>query len=747
MANLQKIKNGTKKVSRAILGQKTTSNLGKVYRKVFKKEIRYKRMVDVLFINGCDLSVPHPPRYRVTHQREQLEANNITTEEMFYTQVSKQDVKYANAFVIFRCPYLDSIGELIEEAHRLNKPVFYDIDDLVVDTKYTDMIPYVQGLNEEEKALYDDGVNRMGKTLKMCDAAITTTKALADELANYVPKVYVNRNNASEAMYKCSLDAIELKHRNYFEDIRIDEGKNVYIKKREKDEVRIGYFSGSITHNADVELIKDSLVRILKENSNVKLYLVGELDLPEDFKEYRSQIVIVPFIDWHNLPKLVASVDINLAPIEDTIFNRAKSENKWVEASLVKTVTVASNVGAFAEMIEDGKTGYLCEDNWYDVLSMLVKDTALRKEISENAFAFVKENCITLYNGKNIKDIVSQKFDKTLMCALPSSEISGGIMVALKHLCFLRKNGWNITIVASHPSLTNMVFDGFDFPVIYMEREAVDASFEKGIATMWSTVPYLESHSRIKNCYYLVQNYETDFYGPDHPLRLPANRTYSIKDNRFKYVTISKWCQKWLKKYYDQDALYAPNGIETKNFNWKERDFSDVENGKRKVRILIEGDSAVKYKGVDDSFNVVKELDPDKYEIWYMSYNAGPKDWYRVDKFLHRIPYTEVGKVYEQCDILLKSSTLESFSYPPLEMMATGGFVVAVKNGGNQEYLKDGENCLFYESGDSKAGAESIERIVNDNELRNTLNSNVKELVKSREWKMLEESILNLYDV
>ena len=39
---------------------------------------------DVLFINGCDESVPHPARYRVTHQREQLAANNISTGEVSY---------------------------------------------------------------------------------------------------------------------------------------------------------------------------------------------------------------------------------------------------------------------------------------------------------------------------------------------------------------------------------------------------------------------------------------------------------------------------------------------------------------------------------------------------------------------------------------------------------------------------------------------------------------------------------------
>ena len=45
-----------------------------------------KAFMDVLFINGCDKSVPHPPRYRVTHQREQLLAFGIESNEVFYTE-------------------------------------------------------------------------------------------------------------------------------------------------------------------------------------------------------------------------------------------------------------------------------------------------------------------------------------------------------------------------------------------------------------------------------------------------------------------------------------------------------------------------------------------------------------------------------------------------------------------------------------------------------------------------------------
>ena len=35
-------------------------------------------------------------------------------------------------------------------------------------------------------------------------------------------------------------------------------------------------------------------------------------------------------------------------------------------------------------------------------------------------------------------------------------------------------------------------------------------------------------------------------------------------------------------------------------------------------------------------------------------------------------------------------------------MMATGGYAVVVPNGGNKEYLVDGENCLLYPHGKNR---------------------------------------------
>lgn len=745
-----KAKHAVKKAAKAVvkkLNNKTLNRMVEVYK---ERNRNYdKVVVDVCFINGCDAMVPHPPRYRVTHQRQQLEANGLTTSEIFYTNVVANDVVVnASCFVIFRCPYTPEIYKLITLAHALHKKVYFDIDDLVIDTVYTDLIPYVQGLSPAEKKVYDDGVIRMGKTLKLCDGAITTTKALADELSKYVPEVFINRNTASEEMYRDSCAALVLKEKNFSEDVTFTymagkKKKSVTIKKRTEGEFRIGYFSGSITHNADVALILPSIISFMKAHENVYLYLVGELTLPEEILPFKDRVVTFPFLDWHKLPILISMVDVNLAPLEDTIFNNAKSENKWVEAALVNTVTVASNVGAFAEMVEDKKTGFLCDsaEDWSDTFEMLYQDRELCKRTAKEANSYVKEHCLTIYSGNKLADFFRERKGKTAALILPSTEISGGIMVALRHLKYLFEEGYQTTIIASNPTLSWMMFEGEDFPVIYMEGVPVTAHFDIAIGTMWTTVDYLNAHPRFEKKFYLVQNFETDFYEAGNPLRPLANKTYS-NDTDIIFATISKWCKGWLFEKYHKDALFVPNGIEMRNFTEHQRTFEDG----KKVRILIEGDSAVSYKGVDESFKITNSLDRDKYEIWYMSYNAAPKEWYHVDKFLHRVPYDKVSEVYNSCDILLKSSTLESFSYPPLEMMATGGFVVLVQNGGNSEYIRDHENCLAYQTGDFSGAVKCIEEIISDRSLQEKFYANGLSLAHSRDWKLIKNEIISLYE-
>ena len=130
-----------------------------------------------------------------------------------------------------------------------------------------------------------------------------------------------------------------------------------------------------------------------------------------------------------------------------------------------------------------------------------------------------------------------------------------------------------------------------------------------------------------------------------------------------------------------------------------------------------------------------------------MSNNGKPKDWYKIDKFFNKVSHEEVKLIYEESDILLKSSLLESFSYPPLEMMATGGYCIVVPNGGNREYLMDGENCLFYKSGEIDSAINCIKRLIDDEQLQNYLYKNGLETAKKRDWKNFHNDIIDLYDI
>ena len=684
------------------------------------KDAKYKVYKDVLFINGCDESVPHPARYRVTHQREQLEANNISTNEIYYVNLNLDQVRYYRTFIFFRCPYTDVVGEFIGLAKKLNKKVLFDIDDLVIDTKYTDTIKYLDSMSPEDRELYDDGVKRMGHTLSLCDAAITTTERLATELQKYVKEVFINRNTASELMCKLSQEALK--------------------QKKKKSTIGMGYFSGSLTHNDDFKMILPVLKRLLYKYKDLRLHVVGELELPKELMDVSEKIISHPFVDWKKLPSLISEVDINLAPLEEGIFNEAKSENKWVEASLVKVPTVASNVGAFKRMINHGITGILCstEEEWENELIELIENAERRKELAEQSYQFCVNNCTTMYTGYPLVEFIKKWTTPNLAFVLPSLKISGGIKVALKHATILQDAGIDVFLLNVDNETAWFEFENHRLPVLSQNMKMLNGRIDTAVATMWTTVAFLEDYANISERLYLVQNYETDFYEYGNPLRLNANKSYFPKVP-VRFITISKWCQDWLENKYGHASNYAPNGINMRDFPNHKREMDG------KIRILIEGDCGVTYKNVDESFKIVEKFSKDKFEIWYMSYNAEPKDWYRVDRFLHQVPYDKVPEIYNACDILLKTSYLESFSYPPLEMMATGGYAVVVPNGGNKEYLESEKNCILYPQGDIEKGVEAIKRICMDESLREKLYQNGLKTACERDWEKLRKDILSLY--
>ena len=329
----------------------------------------------ILLIDGVENIIPQCTRYRVLNKAEQLRKHGFAVKVVNLSEFQLSIAQNASHIIIYRSPISPELLRLCHLAKDYGKSVFFDIDDLVFDTVYTDQLSYTQGLDPVEKGNYDAGVRNYGYMLENCDGAITSTNQLQEELKKYQSKVLLNRNLASD-----DLIAISSQH--------------IKDYSQPSDIVKIGYFSGSISHNENFELIKPAIKQLLKKYSNVQLHIVGILDIPKDMKPFGNQIVTHDYVDWDKLPALISEVDINLAPLVDSIFNRAKSEIKWIEAALVKVPTVASKIGAFSDEVVDGETGLLAtDDEWFDKLESLVLSLELRQKLAESAYRAVLENC------------------------------------------------------------------------------------------------------------------------------------------------------------------------------------------------------------------------------------------------------------------------------------------------------------------------------------------------------------------
>ena len=329
----------------------------------------------ILLIDGVENIIPQCTRYRVLNKAEQLRKHGFEVKVVNLSEFELTQAQNASHIIIYRSPISPELLRLCHLAKDYGKPIFFDIDDLVFDTLYTDQLSYTKGLPHHEKENYDANVRNYGYMLENCDGAITSTNQLQKELKKYQSKVLLNRNLASDELI--SISSQFLKDYSQVSDV-----------------VKIGYFSGSISHNENFELIKPAIKQLLKKYSNVQLHIVGILDIPKDMKPFENQIVTHDYVDWDKLPVLISEVDINLAPLVDSIFNRAKSEIKWIEAALVKVPTVASKIGAFSDMVIDGETGLLAtDDQWFDKLEALVLSPELRQNLAESAYRAVLENC------------------------------------------------------------------------------------------------------------------------------------------------------------------------------------------------------------------------------------------------------------------------------------------------------------------------------------------------------------------
>lgn len=321
----------------------------------------------VLFIVGIDGA---PLRYRAQFPAEALGLAGATTTILHYSDHRVEAaIDSTDIVVVYRVPATPRILRLIDRTRQRGVRVVFDVDDLIVDPEVRDQIPALRLLPEDEASLWMEGVHRYRTTLEHCDAFVGSTTPLVDAVAaaTGIPS-YLKRNAYGLHLARLSDDALRA--------------------PREPGPVRIGYLSGTNTHDEDLRSVVAALCSILDRHPDTEVWLGGHLPTDPAFEPYADRVVRVPFRPWTELPALLRQIDINLAPLADLgTFNQAKSAIKWLEAALVATPTVASASVPFQTAIDHGINGMLVAEPaaWESTISELVTDSVKRRAIGSAA--------------------------------------------------------------------------------------------------------------------------------------------------------------------------------------------------------------------------------------------------------------------------------------------------------------------------------------------------------------------------
>jgi glycosyltransferase involved in cell wall biosynthesis len=265
-----------------------------------------------------------------------------------------------DTLIICRTRYTARLDSLVTRARAAGCRVLFDVDDLIFDTRYVSLVLETLDRNPGE-AMLDEwfaSISRIGALLRLCDGAISTNHFLSARIEDFAQlPAWVVPNFLNDLQLQRAAEVRRSRHAS------VQPGRVTTI----------GYFSGTPTHNRDFELVSTALARVMTRHADVRLLIVGFLDVGPALHGFVDRIDILPLTDFLTLETLIGATGLNIVPLQTNAFSNSKSELKYFEAAIVETPTFATPTYSFRLAIEDGVNGYLVESyDWEDRLEQAV---------------------------------------------------------------------------------------------------------------------------------------------------------------------------------------------------------------------------------------------------------------------------------------------------------------------------------------------------------------------------------------
>lgn len=363
-------------------------------------------------------------------------------------------------------------------------------------------------------------------------------------------------------------------------------------------------------------------------------------------------------------------------------------------------------------------------NSFREKIGQIILSAIMEVDFIWNLFFLSKKSSPKKEKGRapGIEHVQRNGRDIRIGYVVSGTAISGGLAVVCEHANGLFQRGFDISIITEDGLDRINWFPNQRVPVIPVEKSATE-DYDILVATGWTTA-YTVQKLDASRKFYFVQSDESRFYPSGDFRAKRARKTYKMD---FEFFTMAGWLQDWLEKEFGNNSVYVPNGI-NENIMFPDK---PLEGKGDKVRVLLEGSINAPFKGMADAFVAVDGLN---CEVWCVSSSGAPKPEWKCDKFFSKIPFGQMRHIYSSCDILLKMSRVESFCYPPLEMMACGGTAVIGQVTGIEEYAIDGYNSIIVPSGDVKAAHNALKRLIEDKILRSRLVENGKRTAEKFRW-------------
>jgi len=226
--------------------------------------------------------------------------------------------------------------------------------------------------------------------------------------------------------------------------------------------------------------------------------------------------------------------------------------------------------------------------------------------------------------------------------------------------------------------------------------------------------------------FYYIQHLDSLFV-EDGLIKNIHNESYYLPLNK---ISVSSW----IKEKVEQDLKVKVDNVITAGID--EKVFYPRSNKSSNKKRIVSLGRKVNWKGFRELQGAMKELFKKRNDFEWVIYSAHdtPESTPEAPFTLIKSPYGQsLAELYSSCDIAVNPSWHEGFAQPALEAMACGVAVITTPIGA-EDFAKNNENCLLVDPKNPKKLEESIEKLLDDKNLRDKLIDGGLGTVKDFYW-------------